>query len=49
MQMQTNVEVPKSTVAGNLMNALSSFEMNDLKIADALGNDPSKDAGTLSI
>ena len=51
MQMQTNVEVPKSSIAGNLMNALSSFEMNDLKIAEAFSADSKakKDAGTLSI
>jgi len=49
MQMQSNVAVPKSSVAGNLMNALSSFEMNDLKIAEAFSADSKKDAGTLSI
>ncbi len=49
MQMQTNIEVPKTTIAGSLMTALSSFEMNDLKIAESFANAPAKDAGTLSI
>jgi len=31
------------------MTALSSFEMNDLKIAESFANAPAKDAGTLSI
>ena len=47
MQMQTNIQQPKSTIAGNLINALSSFDMGDLATAEALGSE--KDEGTLEI
>jgi len=53
MQMQVNVETPKTTIAGNLLKAASSFEMSDLQVAEAFFNEspsqPKADAGTLTV
>jgi hypothetical protein len=49
MKLQAQVEVPKTTLAGSAINALTSFEMSDLKIMESFENEPAKDVGTLEI
>lgn len=47
MTVQNKIRTPKSTIVGDLMNAFSSVDQNDFKIAEAFSNKP--DAGTLKI
>ncbi len=53
MQMQANVEVPETTIAGSLLNAASSIELSDAQISEAFFNEspsqPKADAGTLTV
>ena len=49
MSIRARVEQPKSSLAGNLMNALSSVDISDFRIGEALANEPPTDAGTLKL
>jgi len=48
MGLQTNVQVPKSSIVGDLANAFSSFELSDLETSATLSEGTS-DAGTLQV
>ena len=49
MNIRARIEQPKSSVAGDLLNALASVDIADLGIEEALANKPATDAGTLKL